>query len=253
VYIIFHVQIISAIISLTFIGCLYPQKYQKHLCTWNKNAFNILCHKTFLCVCLASVLICCQWCVFTSWGFSGVFTHERHLSFPVGLIVCGICNWWSKASQGSVRKKHERSVKWKSTGWFYEKSCQGNQISFIIMRNRLGIRTGNTTFRRHVILSFSSQIKWIKIAFFILKQINFLLNPQCSGSNCMLFQSVQDILKNIYQHYSYIICHVNLKKAFKHFCSITKTWCNDTLKRLKSITHPFKELNIFEVTWCCYI
>lgn len=176
---------------------------------WNKNAFNI-CATTHISLCLfgLSVNVLSVMCLHKL-GLLGCFH-----TWTSSELSCRInCRWYlllmvlSKSRFG--QEKHERSVKWKSTGWFYEKRCQGNRMLFIIMRNSLGIRTGNTQFWRNAILSFSSQMNRIKIAFFcethtqknLLKQIKFLLNPQCSGSDCMLFQSVQDILKNIYQHY----------------------------------------------------
>lgn len=176
---------------------------------WNKNAFNI-CATTQISLCLfgLSVNVLSVMCLHKL-GLLGCFH-----TWTTSELSCRInCRWYlllmvlSKSRFG--QEKHERSVKWKSTGWFYEKRCQCNRMLFIIMRNRLGIRTGNTEFWRNVILSFSSQMNRIKIGFFcetqtlffLLKQIKFLLNPQCSGSDRMLFQSIQDILKNIYQHY----------------------------------------------------
>lgn len=119
---------------------------------WNKNAFNI-CATTHISLCLfgLSVNVLSVMCLHKL-GLLGCFH-----TWTSSELSCRInCRWYlllmvlSKSRFG--QEKHERSVKWKSTGWFYEKRCQGNRMLFIIMRNSLGIRTGNTQFWRNAIL-----------------------------------------------------------------------------------------------------
>lgn len=133
---------------------------------WNKNAFNI-CATTHISLCLfgLSVNVLSVMCLHKL-GLLGCFHTwtSSELSCRINCRLYLLLMVLSKSRFG--QEKYERSVKWKSTGWFYEKRCQGNRMLFITMRNSLEIRTGNTQFWRNAILSFSSQMNRIKIAFF---------------------------------------------------------------------------------------